>query len=43
MAQQRRGINKMKEYQEPKIDIVVFEVKDIVTVEFDSYNIGEWE
>jgi hypothetical protein len=37
----------MKEYQEPQIEVVEFEVEDIVTDqignEFDSTNLGEWD
>ena len=35
----------MKEYQEPQIEVVEFEVEDIVTdkVDFDSTNLGEWD
>ena len=33
----------MKEYQEPTIEIVEFEVNDVVTATIDSYNLGEWD
>jgi hypothetical protein len=33
----------MKEYQAPQIEVTVFEVKDIVTIDFSSFNLGEWD
>jgi len=35
----------MKEYQAPQMEVVTFEVNDVVTVDkfFDSFNLGEWD
>lgn len=34
----------MKEYQAPQIEVVSFEVNDIITLNlFDSSNLGEWD
>ena len=33
----------MKEYQAPQIEVTVFEVEDIVTAKFSSFNLGEWD
>ena len=33
----------MKEYQAPQIEVTVFEVEDVVTVSFSSFNLGEWD
>ena len=35
----------MKEYQAPQVEVVTFEVNDVVTLDksaFDSFNLGEW-
>ena len=33
----------MKKYQAPQIEVTVFEVEDIVTAKFSSFNLGEWD
>ena len=34
----------MKEYQAPQMEVVTFEVNDIVTVDkFSSVDLGEWD
>ncbi len=33
----------MKEYQAPQMEVVTFEVNDVVTATFSSVNLGEWD
>ena len=33
----------MKKYEAPQIEVTVFEVEDVVTVSFSSFNLGEWD
>ena len=33
----------MKEYQAPQMEVVTFEVNDVVTAIFSSVNLGEWD
>ena len=33
----------MKEYQEPEIIVIKFEVSDVVSTELDSSDLGEWD
>ena len=32
----------MKKYQTPKIEVVAFDAKDVITVDFSSFDLGEW-